>query len=317
MKKFVVMIASLFLVCGCATSHLENGDESVVKFDEGGISAQDLYELLKDNYGAEAVVTLIDKELLSREYKSTSEENTYVREVIASLKNDWKDNFLTYAKSYYGVNSEDALEDYVRLNYRRNKWKTDYSKTLVNDTQIDEYYEKYVVGDMEISHILVTSKASQDATDDEKKTLEDKAYQDALAIINRINNGEKFEDLSKELNEDTSVKNNGGKLPEKINDRSSYDKNFLEAAINLEVGKYTTKPVKSQFGYHIIYKSSQDKKPELKDIKDDVISVIAEDIVEADSNFSANALLALRKKYDIEITDSELEKAYNKLYSLQ
>ena len=39
------------LLTGCATSHLEDGKESVVKFTDGGISAEELYEkLLKQKH---------------------------------------------------------------------------------------------------------------------------------------------------------------------------------------------------------------------------------------------------------------------------
>lgn len=316
MKKLLIVLCSLFLVCGCATSHLENGEESVVEFKKDGISAQDLYEKLKETYGTEALVTLIDTELLSREYKANKEENTYVRNVVESLKNEWKENFDTYIQTYYGVKTEEALEDYIRLTYRRNLWKTDYAESQVNDTQINDYYENNAVGDMEISHILITSAATDKMTDDEKKAEEDKAYQTAVSIIERLNNGEKFEDLAKENTKDEATKSTGGKLPEKINDRSSYDENFLDASIKLEVGKYSATPVKSQYGYHIIYKTSQDNKPALNDIKEDIISVIAQDIISADSNYTAKALLALREKYEIKITDSDLEKEYNELYGL-
>ena len=315
MKKFIVIFCTIFLVCGCGTSKLDDGKQSVVKFDKGGISAQELYEKLKESYGAEAIVTMIDTELLSREYKRNSEENSYVKQVIDSMKSQYKDNYLDYAKQYYGVSTDEELEDYVRLSYRRNLWRTDYAESIVNDTQIDDYYKDHLVGDIEASHILISSEAKQDASDEEKKEAEAKALEKAKEVINRLNNGEKFEDLAKELSADNANKNDGGKLP-KFNDRSSYDKNFLEGAIELEVGKYTTTPVKSQFGYHIIYKSSQAEKPALKDVKDSIISKIAQDNISSDTNFNAKAILALREKHGIKITDSDIEKAYNKLYGL-
>lgn len=316
MKKFIIILCSLLFVSGCATSHLKNGDESVVTFNKGGISAQELYEVLKESYGAEALVDLIDTELLSKEYKKNDEEKNYIKQVISSLKDEWKDNFLAYAQSNYGVKDEDELEEYVRLSYRRNLWKNDYAKTLVTETQINDYYENEAVGDFEASHILITSKATSDMSDEEKKESEEEALKLAEEIITKLNDGEKFEDLAKEYSEDKANKDNGGKLGEKINDRSSYDENFLEAAIALDVDSYSTTPVKSQFGYHIILKTSQDKKAKLKDIEESIKAKIAQDLIKADSNFNAKAVLALREKYDIKITDNDLEKDYNELYGL-
>lgn len=315
MKKFLIIISTLFVVCGCATSHLEDGKESVVTFDEGGISAQDLYEKLKDAYGTDALITLIDTDLLSREYKETAEEKSYINQIVSSLKNELGDNFSSYILNQYGAKDESELREYVRLTYRRNLWRTDYAESQVNDTQIDDYYKNHVVGDIEASHILVSVNVSQNASDEEKKKAEDEALEKAKNVIERLNNGEKFEDIAKEVSDDTANKNDGGKL-DKFNDRSSLDENFLDAAIKLEVGKYSSSPVKSQFGYHIIYKASQADKPELKDIKDSVISKIAKDVISQDSNYSTKSILGLREKYGIKITDSDLEKAYNDIYGL-
>lgn len=315
MKKFLIIICSLFVVCGCATSHLEDGKESVVTFDEGGISAQDLYEKLKSVYGTDALITLIDTELLSREYKETAEEKSYINQIVSSLKNELGDNFDSYILNSYGAKNESELKEYVRLTYRRNLWKTDYAESQVNDTQINDYYNDHLVGDIEASHILISVNVGQDASDDDKKKAEEEALEKAKNVIERLNNGEKFEDIAKEVSDDTANKNDGGKL-DKFNDRSSLDENFLDAAIKLEVGKYSTTPVKSQFGYHIIYKTSQDEKPELKDVKDSVISKVAKDVISQDSNYNVKSLLGLREKYGIKITDTDLEKAYNEVYGL-
>ena len=120
--------------------------------------------------------------------------------------------------------------------------------------------------------------------------------------------------MSKELNDDASVKENGGYLGKDINDRSSYDENFLDAAIKLEVGKYSSSPVKTQFGYHIIYKASQGEKPSIDKVKDEVKTKIANDMRSTDSNFNINAIKALREEYGLKITDSDLKKSYEDIY---
>ncbi len=319
MKKIIGVLFCLFLVCGCGTSHLENGEESVVTFDKDGISAQELYEELKSQNGANILVTLLDTKLLEEEYGKNEDynkasENQYISDVVASLKNQWGDNFSTYSQSYYGAKNEDELKDVIRLTYRRNKWMDDYSKTQVNDTQIDDYYENYAIGDITASHILISSQVSSNASDDEKKAAEDKAREKAVEVINRLNNGEDFAELAKELSDDAANKDKGGDLGA-FNDRSNYDENFLDAAIKLEVGKYSTTPVKSQFGYHIILKTKQDDKPEKDKIKESIIEEIAKDLA-SESGFNTKAILALREKYGVKITDSDLEKEYNTMYGL-
>ena len=320
MKKITGILLCLFMLCGCATSHLENGKESVVTFEKDGISAEELYESLKSKAGTDTLITLIDTKLLEKEYGSNDNydktiESRYINDVVKSLKGEWKENFDTYAKSYYGVKNEDELKEVIRLTYRRNRWMEDYSKTLVNDTQIDDYYNDVAIGDITASHILISSQVSSSASDEDKKAAEDKAREKALEVINRLNNGEKFEDLAKELSDDESNKNEGGNLGA-FNYRNNFDENFMDAAVKLEVGKYTTTPVKSQYGFHIILKTKQEDKPEKDKIKDEIIGQIAKDIAK-EEGFNSKAILALREKYGVKITDSELEKEYNKLYGLE
>lgn len=316
MKKIIGLFLCLLMVSGCATSHLENGDESVVKFDKGGISAQELYEKLKEKYGTNAMVELMDTELLKKEYKKDNEETKYIKDVIASLKDQWGENFETNMKSYYGAEDEKELKELIRLSYRKTKWKEEYAKDSVTDKQIDEYYEEYVIGDIEASHILIKSKATSSMSDDEKKTAEKEAEDLAKSIIEKLNNGEKFEDLAKAYSDDELTKNNGGKL-DPFNDRSNYDENFLKAAKDLEKGKYSTSPVKTSDGYHIIYKSKQDDKPKLKNIKDEVINKISSDLIKTDSSISTKAILALREKYGVKITDKDIKKEYNDIYGIE
>ena len=89
----------------------------------------------------------------------------------------------------------------------------------------------------------------------------------------------------------------------------------MEAAVKLEVGTYTKTPVKSQFGYHIIYKTNQKEKDTLENLKDGIIEIIANEKIDANESYMAKALVELRSKYGMKITDSNLSEGYNKLYT--
>ncbi len=314
MKKVFGILICLLLLTGCATSHLSNGEESVVTFDEDGISAEELYEKLKEQYGAQIIVDLIDNKLLSDKYENTQEEDDYVNQIFNATKEQYKDDFDAAIESLYQVSSQSAFKDLIRLSYKRNKWIDEYALREVNDTQIDDYYNNVLVGDITASHILITSKATDTMSDEEKKNAEDEALATARSVIDRLNNGESFEDLARELSDDENTKNNGGSLGT-FNDRSNYDENFFEEAKNLEVGKYSTTPVKSQYGYHIILKTNQNDKPEKSEVIDSIKSKIAEEL-QTESGFSTKALLALREENNMKITDSDLEKKYKDFYNL-
>ena len=151
-------------------------------------------------------------------------------------------------------------------------------------------------------------------SDSEKKDEEEKALKLAKEIITKLDKGEKFEDLAKEYSDDDATSEKGGKLGS-FNDRSNYDKNFLESAIELKVNEYSKTPVKSQYGYHIIYKTKQNDKPELDKVKDAVIAKIANEKVTNDSTFASKAMISLRQKYEMKITDSKLSSKYDSIYN--
>mgnify|MGYP003302258940 CR=1 FL=1 len=71
--------------------------------------------------------------------------------------------------------------------------------------------------------------------------------------------------LAKEKSDDTGTKSEGGLL-ENVTNESGLVEEFWEATLKLEAGKMTEEPVKTQFGYHIIYKVSQKEKPSFKQL---------------------------------------------------
>lgn len=100
-----------------------------------------------------------------------------------------------------------------------------------------------------------------------------KTEEEAKAIIKKLTDGAKFEDLAKESSTDGSAEQGGDlgyfgegmMVPE-----------FEKAAFALEVGDYTKEPVKSQFGYHVIKVEDkrQQQPPAFDQVKDQVRSIL-------------------------------------------
>ena len=116
------------------------------------------------------------------------------------------------------------LEDYVKAH-------------PVTDAEIQAMYDKAKTEPMEpeyrAHHILVKSEAEANklvAEIDKKKA--------------------KFEDLAKKYSQDPGSAKNGGALD--WSDRRAFVPEFSEALASLKKGEITQKPVKTQFGYHII-----------------------------------------------------------------
>jgi len=72
---------------------------------------------------------------------------------------------------------------------------------------------------------------------------------EALTILEKIKNGEKFGNLAKQFSTDTGSGEKEGSLG--YFTKGMMVKPFEEAAFKLQVGEIS-EPVKSEFGYHII-----------------------------------------------------------------
>jgi parvulin-like peptidyl-prolyl isomerase len=79
---------------------------------------------------------------------------------------------------------------------------------------------------------------------------------DALILIKKIQadiaGGKTFDDEAKLYSEDTATKPSGGDITTPVYTGSSYDANFIKAALTLKKGQITPTPVKTVFGYHLI-----------------------------------------------------------------
>lgn len=139
-----------------------------------------------------------------------------------------------------------------------------YEEFLTNYNMSEEYLKNSLKDEYIINHYLSAKIENIEPTDQELETLfkdlrsNEKVRashilvdteEEANAVIDRLNNGESFEDLAKELSKDTGSAENGGDL-----DYFKYTdmvQPFSEAAFNMEVGEIS-KPVQSEYGYHVI-----------------------------------------------------------------
>lgn len=317
-KKILLgLSATLMLVMatGCGkVAKLDNGQDAVVTFSDesvGSISVNELYEELRDTYGASILVDMVDRKILEQKYPTDDDETSQIEAQIAS----WTSAFgseaamLQQTANAFGAATIEDLKSYLSLQYKRDLWYKDYAKEQVTDQERQNYYDQQVFGEMKLRHILIRSTVSTSASDEEKAAAEEEAYNKAVDLIKQLDEGASFEDLAKNNSEDTATATDGGDLGY-ITWTDNMDENFIDAAKNLEVGKYTATPVKSSYGYHIILKEEQKDKESLDSIKDTITERVAEDNLADDSTLSTRALKALRENYGIHFEDDRLENSY-------
>lgn len=314
-KKLICILAVLLLVTSCGkVPKLKNGDEAVVTMKDGDISVEKLYSEMKEKYALDMLITKIDTAILNNVYKTDDEEKNYIDKQLETIKYYYETYYKSQYKSFQeyltqnGVESEDELKENIRLTYKRNKAVKDYVKSIITDKEIEKYYDEEIFGDISASHILIKPEYDKNASDEEKKEAEKKALKEAKEVIVKLKKGEDFAELAKEYSDDSSNSKSGGKLAD-FNHGQMVEA-FEDAAKELKVGSYTTTPVKTEFGYHIILKTAQKDKPALKEVKDDIISDLTDEKLKSDSSLEVTALVELRKKHKVEIQDKDIKKLY-------
>lgn len=319
-KKLLICLAVLGLTSGCGkVSTLPNGNDALVSFSNTnlGISAGDLYSEVKST-ALSKLIDMIDTKILLDKYPDkSSDADKYVNEQYDLIKTNFKDDKGKFDEealkeqiyAYYGITDIDKFKDIIRLNYYRTEAVNDYAKKSVTDKQIQKYYDENVYGDISCKHILITPAVTDNMSDEDKTKADKEALQKAKDIIKKLKNGESFDDLAKEYSDDTSNKDKGGDLG--YFNTGDMLEEFEKAAFALKKGKYTTTPVKTKYGYHIILKTDEKEKPSLEDKKEEIIKTLASEAKSKDTALSINALVELRKEYGMNIEDDEMSKLYS------
>lgn len=282
---------------------LKDGTQPVAEIDGYTVTANDLYEDMKDVYSISSLLDKIDNKILEEKYPETDEMNDELKQQAESYYSAYKQYYKMDRETFLsnnGFGSEKAFLEYLRLQYRRNKYAEDYIKTLISDKEVEKYYEDKVYGDINTKHILV--KVDSSASDEDKKKAEDLAKE----IISKLNDGKSFDEVKEEYKDQITYEELGYK---------SYNANlesaYMEAMQKLENNSYSKEPVKTSYGYHVIYRIDQKEKPALEDVKEEIIDSLVSEKKSEDKNISYVALDKMREESGLKFSDTVLEKKYN------
>lgn len=285
---------------------LKDGTQPIVNIGDESITADELYESLKESYSIESLLNLIDDVILTNMY----EEDEQMKEEIQSTAEYY---YSVYEQSYgytkeqfleaYGFQDEESFLESLTLDYRRNKYYEDYALGLVTNDEIEKYYEEDVFGDVDSKHILVSIDEENGLSDEEAKKL-------AQEIIAKLDSGTSWDDVISEYKDQIIDEELGYQAF-----NANLDSAYLEECKNLEVGTYSKSPVLSSYGYHIVYKIDQKDKPELDSVKEEVREVLADEKKNDDENLYYKALIHMREEASIEFFDTKFNDAYNEYIS--
>ena len=284
-------------------AQLEDGTEPVAEIEGYTVTADMLYEDMKNVYSVSYLLDKIDNKILEEKYPETDEMKEEVQKEA--------DNYYNIYESYYGYTKEEFLSgngftseaaflEYLRLQYRRNEYSEDYVKSLVTDKEIEDYYNEEVYGDINTKHMLV--KVDSSATDEEKTEAENLAKE----IINKLNEGKTFDEVKEEYKDSITYEELGYKAY-----NASLESAYMTEMESLENDSYSKTPVKTSYGYHVVYRIDQKEKPALDDVKEEIIETLADQKSAKDTNLHYIALDKMRTDAGFTFYDTVLEGKYN------
>ena len=287
---------------------LKDGTQPIASVNGETITADDLYTNMKNYYSVNLLLNEIDEMVLVEKYPESEEMTNEVNDTAEYYYSVYESNY-GYTKeqflSNYGFATEKDFVESLKLDYRRNKYYEEYAEGLVTDKEIDKYYEDEVFGDVDSKHILV--KVSEDSEDGLSDADAKKLAQE---IITKLDGGKSWDDVIEEYKDKIVNEDLGYNAF-----NASLESSYLKECKKLEVGKYSKTPVLTSYGYHIVFKKAQKDKPELKDVKDDIIDVLATEKKNKDTNLYYKSLIAMRNNAKLEFTDTKFKDEYDKYVS--
>ena len=304
-----ILITTLiaFLIWPDRIATLKDGTQPVVKVNKKTYTANDLYEDMKSYYSVSLLLDKIDNDLLTKMYPENDKMTSEVKSNAEYYFNTYK-QYYNYTQEQFleknGFSSYDAFLDYLRLDYRRNKYLEDYIKKNLTENEIKKYYDENVFGDINTQHILVEVKSDSDK-DDSKKLSDEDAKKLAEEIITKLNDGTSWEQIQKDYKDKVTYED----LSYQSWD-ASLEESFMTALKKMDNNSYSEEPVKTSYGYHVIHRLDQKKKPTLKKSKDKIISNLISDKKSADSNLLYKSLISLRKEKNLNFSDTDMKAKY-------
>lgn len=262
---FLILLCVLLTITACSKEDADHGDvneEDILATVNGKIISKEEYDkalaYYKDyveyQYGEEAWESEARPGLTYREYYEDYVMDTMTYRLL-----------LLDAAEKEGITATEeevqAQLDNFKVFFQSDQ---DYENYLQQSGMTEESIKKELSYDIMVNHYVLSKIESLIPTEEELKTLFNdlkmnvqvrashillNTEEEALKALERINNGEDFAEVAKELSIDTVSGANGGDL-----DYFNYAKMvqpFSEAAFSMEVGE-VSQPVKSDFGYHII-----------------------------------------------------------------
>lgn len=306
-KKALCLLAVLGLIVttACGNPKLKNGEEVIAKINGKEYTADELYKELKGKYGYSTVINWIDSTIADKEVETTDEIKKYVDEAIQYYQQYASAYNMTlpqFASSYLGINgieSEEDLKEYILKDRKISLAIEKQVASKLKDSEVESYYKENYKNVFTYKEIVIASDNEEGS--DAKETI--KKIKKELEGTKEKDIESKFDELAKKYSSDAE-----NVTKEKVT-KNNVNSKVWEALDKLGDKKYS-KEIQTDEGYSIVLRISKDSGKDLKDVKDEIKSLIAQDKLQKDQYLSYDTLIELRNKYKIAFFDSDLKDGY-------
>lgn len=149
-------------------------------------------------------------------------------------------------------------------------------------------------GEITVAHIMILKPKPEEKDKDAEKTINE--------IYQKIQQGEKFEDLAKQFSDDKSSSSKGGQL-NKFGSGQLSSEEFENAAFSLANPDDISKPFQSDFGWHIVKLIEKHPIKSMDEMKNELETKIGKD--DRSKKITASLNEKLRKKYSYKRDDKQ------------
>lgn len=311
-KKILGIICAMVVLTGCSKSpKISNGEEVVASIDGRDFTANELYDNMKNQYGTSMLINMIDSYIADTEIGESEDANIYADSYISQIKLQYEQSGMDFNEALVnaGYENEEAFKKIIVSDYKMNEVTENYLKDELTDKEIEKYYKDKISAEINVKHILIIPDVAEGVSDQAKTEAEDAAYEKAKELIKKLDEGADFDTLAKENSDDTATASNGGVINNVT--KEGYVTEFYNAAYALEDGKYTATPIKSQYGYHIIYRVSMNEKKSLDELRDSIKDTLVQEKLSNNTNLQVITWDKIRSKYNLNIIDTNIKNTYN------
>lgn len=272
MKKTIIplLVAGTVLVAGCEQKPGTDAAPSAPVVEKA-----DAVAVVNGKYISKATLAALENEVTQRSHGQSFPKDKLIEELIQRE-----------------LLVQDALQKQLDKSPEFIAQMESAKNSLLTQTDLQNYLKANPVTDAEIKAEYDSKVAAENGTEYKARHILVKTEDEAKKLIAELDKGAKFADLATKHSTDTSAK--GGDLGWFV--ASQMVEPFSKAVTELENGKYTKAPVKTQFGWHVILREESRAltPPPMEAVKDQLMPFLQRQKVQ-------NMLDNMRKQAKVEI----------------